>query len=200
MSQNNTLYPTFLKLDQINTLIIGGGDLALEKLNYILKSTPNAKITLIALNIDKEVTSILENNPHIQVEKRAFLIEDLNYKQLLVLAVRNKALINIARQKAHLNNTLVNVVDQPELSDFYLGSIVTRGDLKIAISTNGKAPVLAKKIREILEDTLPNDTEKILTQLGTIRTKLTGDFKQRLKSLNKLTEILTISTKEYTKN
>lgn len=196
----NTLYPTFLKLDQINTLIIGGGDLALEKLSFILKSTPKAKITLVSINIDPDVQAILDQNPHINVIQRAFFIEDLNQKQVVIAAVRNDLLIDLIIQKAHLNNALVNVVDQPDKSDFYLGSIITRGDLKIAVSTNGKAPVLAKRLREVLEETLPDNTNEILQNFHSIRQKLTGTFKQRLQSLNELTKILIAKESEYQNN
>jgi phosphoadenosine phosphosulfate reductase len=73
------------------------------------------------------------------------------------------------------------------LCDFYLGSIVSKGDLKIAISTNGKSPTMAKRIREYLEDALPDSTDELLANLGEIRDKLTGGLKEKINALNKIT-------------
>jgi precorrin-2 dehydrogenase/sirohydrochlorin ferrochelatase len=85
---------------------------------------------------------------------------------------------------------LINVADTPELCDFYLGSIVTKGDLKIAISTNGKSPTFAKRFRELLEENLPDSIDGILSKLSEIRNKLSGDFQSKVQKLDEITDIL----------
>jgi siroheme synthase-like protein len=86
--------------------------------------------------------------------------------------------------------TLTNVADTPELCDFYLGSIVSRGDLKIAISTNGKSPTLGKRIRQYLEDALPSNTQSIINGLKSFRDTLKGDFASKVNALNEVTKKL----------
>jgi precorrin-2 dehydrogenase / sirohydrochlorin ferrochelatase len=76
------------------------------------------------------------------------------------------------------------------LCDFYLGSIVTKGDLKIAISTNGKSPTFSKRFRMMLEEVLPDELPQVLNNLRTIRDNLKGDFNYKIKKLNEITENL----------
>ena len=84
----------------------------------------------------------------------------------------------------------VNVADTPDYCDFYLSSVVRKGDLKIAISTNGKSPTLAKRIRALLEEIIPDSIQETLDNLQAIRNKLKGDFESKIKKLNEITEIL----------
>ena len=85
---------------------------------------------------------------------------------------------------------MVNVADNPPLCDFYMGGIVTKGNLKIAISTNGKSPTLAKRIRQWLEGFLPEETDALLDKLYEYRNSLKGDFEQKIVAMNALTEKL----------
>ncbi len=82
------------------------------------------------------------------------------------------------------------MADTPDLCDFYLASIVKKGDLKIAISTNGKSPTMAKRIKEVLNDFFPEETQELLDNLNKIRAKFKGDFKEKVKLLNDITSVL----------
>jgi precorrin-2 dehydrogenase/sirohydrochlorin ferrochelatase len=82
----------------------------------------------------------------------------------------------------------VNVADNPPLCDFYMGGIVTKGQLKIAISTNGKSPTLAKRIREWLEAVLPEEIDELLDYLYKYRQRVQGDFKDKVKAMNDITK------------
>jgi siroheme synthase-like protein len=82
------------------------------------------------------------------------------------------------------------VADTPDLCDFYLGSIVQKGDLKIAISTNGKSPTLAKRIRAFLEDVIPEEIQESLEGMEAVRKTLKGDFQAKIQALNELTKDL----------
>jgi precorrin-2 dehydrogenase/sirohydrochlorin ferrochelatase len=88
-------------------------------------------------------------------------------------------------------NILVNVADTPDLCDFYLGSIVTKGDLKIAISTNGKSPTLSKRLREFFEDVLPENINDLILNLNEYRNSLKGSFAEKVEKLNQLTKSFT---------
>ena len=91
--------------------------------------------------------------------------------------------VALGRLKGHL----LNVADVPDRCDFYMGGIVTNGSVKIAISTDGKAPILAKRMREWLEDVLPEDLEANLLELEKLRRELKGDFAQKQAKLRELT-------------
>jgi siroheme synthase-like protein len=91
---------------------------------------------------------------------------------------------------ANEKKLLVNVADTPELCDFYLGSIVQKGNLKIAISTNGKSPTIAKRIKEVLNETIPDEIESLLQNMQGIRNKMSGDFAEKVKQLDELTKKL----------
>ena len=97
---------------------------------------------------------------------------------------------NHHRDAANEKGILVNAADKPELCDFYLGSVVQKGNLKIAISTNGKSPTIAKRLKEVLNETLPDEIDTLLNSMQTIRNKMSGDFTEKVKQLNELTKNL----------
>jgi siroheme synthase-like protein len=82
------------------------------------------------------------------------------------------------------------VADTPELCDFYLGSIVQKGNIKIAISTNGKSPTIAKRLKEVFEDMIPAEMEDVLDHLQTIRNRMKLNFQQKVRRLNEITKEL----------
>lgn len=188
----NPLYPIFLKLHQLNMLIIGAGEVGYEKLFFILKSSPDAKITLVAPEVNDKIWALLAEKPGHQVRiiQKPFEASDVVGYNLVIAATDNRPLNQEVRVAAKANGILVNVADTPDLCDFYLGSIVTRGDLKVAISTNGKSPTFAKRFRQLLEDILPTDVHNLLQNLNVIRDRLKGDFAFKIKKLNQLTEDL----------
>ncbi|MBC7873910.1 MAG: TSUP family transporter, partial [Ferruginibacter sp.] len=102
----------------------------------------------------------------------------------------NKSLHEQVRMMAKKRGLLVNVADTPELCDFYLGSIVQKGNLKIAISTNGKSPTAAKRIKEVLHEALPGELDEVIENLHKVRNKLNGNFEAKVKKLNAITRVL----------
>lgn len=185
----NTLYPIFLKLDKLDLLIVGGGNVGLEKVSFILKNSPDAQITMVAVSFKKELKELVRNFD-VSLIERAFDIDDLKGRDIVICATDN---FKLHQQIVELNKeskTLTNVADTPELCDFYLGSIVSKGDLKIAVSTNGKSPTLGKRIRQYLEDALPDNTQEIIDGLKSYRDTLKGDFASKVKALNEVTKKL----------
>jgi siroheme synthase-like protein len=186
----NRLFPIFLKLNQLHTLVIGGGNVGLEKLTALLKNDPKARITIVSPEFHPGVTTLAEQHTGVRLVKRCFTTRDLTSKDLVILATADWATNREIVEQCKSIRLLVNVADTPDLCDFYLGSTVTKGHLKIGISTNGKSPTLARRIREILEKTFPDDTHALLNNLGSIRKQLTGSFKQKLERLNAITSVL----------
>src|SRR5690606_15312082 len=98
------------------------------------------------------------------------------------------------------NHILLNVADKPSLCDFYLGSVVQKGNLKIGISTNGKSPTIAKRLKEFLNDLLPEEIDQTLDLMQTMRNSLKGDFQEKIKVLNAHTKDLITNTSDDSAN
>ncbi|NML69797.1 TSUP family transporter [Chryseobacterium sp. RP-3-3] len=185
---SNSLYPIFLKLEKLSLLIIGGGNIALEKLESVLANSPEARIKLVAKEICDQVKELQQNYPNLTLHERSYTDNDFNSADLAIVAVNDISLAERIRNRAHQHNILVNIADKPGLCDFYLGSIVRKGNLKIAVSTNGKSPTVAKRLREILTETIPDeDMDGLLDNMQNIRNQLKGDFTYKVKELNRLT-------------
>jgi precorrin-2 dehydrogenase len=189
----NPLFPIFLKPAQLNILIIGGGKVAAEKLHFLLKSSPGANITIIASEISYRVRELVSKSQYSKIILRKYEEEVINGHDIVIAATNNKQLNNIIWHNAKQKRILINVADTPELCDFYLGAIVTKGDLKLAISTNGKSPTFAKRFREVLEEVLPEELSETLINLNVIRKSLKGNFSKKVKVLHALTSQLTSS-------
>ena len=189
MPELNPLYPVFLKAHQLEFLIVGGGYVALEKMEFLLKSSPEANITLVAPFLREETKAFIKNKP-VRVIKRRFRLWDLRKKNI-VIATTNFPEINKKIQRAcNKRRILVNVADTPDLCDFYMGGIVTKGNLKIGISTNGKSPTIAKRMRQFLEGILPDEIDELLNTLRDYRQTLKGDFEAKVIEMNERTKLL----------
>lgn len=184
--ESNKLFPVFLKLEQLTLLIVGGGNVAVEKLNAVLANSPQVHIRLVAENILDEIYILQQKFPNIVLSQKSYDSADIADANIIIVAVNNKELSATIKQDATQKNILVNVTDTPDLCDFYLGSIVQKGNLKIAISTNGKSPTLAKRLKEIFNEVLPNEIDDILGNLQIIRNKLRGDFADKVSKLNEM--------------
>jgi precorrin-2 dehydrogenase / sirohydrochlorin ferrochelatase len=185
--ERNNLFPVFLKLEALQTLIVGGGHVGLEKLNAILKNSPSAKVTLIARSISSEIKELASKHTTVELIERNFRLWDVWNKDLVILATDDRKLHEGIREFTRSRNLLINVADTPDLCDFYLGSVVTKGNLKIGISTNGKSPTISKRMREYLEEALPEDTNELLDNMQKIREQIKGDFSEKVKVLNQVT-------------
>lgn len=198
MSSNetpNALFPVFLKLEQMHVLLVGGGFVACEKLTALLQNSPRARITIVAISTLPDLHRIARGGDSVVIIERAFEECDLDGKELVILATGHKPTSAAIRAQAKQRGLLVNTADTPELCDFYLGSVVKKGAVKIAISTNGKSPTLAKRLREIFEEAFPEEINESLNHLHHIRTYLKGDFADKVKQLNQFTRILSYQKK-----
>ena len=185
----NTLFPVFLKPDKLETLLVGGGYVAMEKLQAIFGNCPNANVRIVGREISAEIKNFAGKRS-IPLEERAFEENDLFEKDLVIVAIDDKPVGRQIYQLCKAKNLLVNVADTPELCDFYLSSVVQKGNLKIAISTNGKSPTVAKRVKEVLNETFPTEIDSVLTNMTQIRQKLNGDFSAKVKQLDEITASL----------
>lgn len=187
----NTLWPVFFRLDRLRVLIVGAGEVGHEKLTFMLKSSPNAHLTVVAPWISDEVQAMMDEGKYdITIHQRPFDPSDMKDHNIVIAATNNHCLNLMIWASGKKADKIVNVADTPKLCDFYMGSIVTRGDLKVAISTNGKSPTFAKRFRQTLEEVLPNDTNELIANLKVIRDRLKGGFEEKVKKLNEITSSL----------
>lgn len=186
--EKNPLFPVFLKLEQLNVLLVGGGKVALEKLNALLTNAPGVQVRLVSITISQEIKAIAATHPGLTLIQKPFSADDLGKTDIVVIAINDKKISHSIRNVAKEQKLLVNVADTPELCDFYLGAIVQKGNLKIAISTNGKSPTAAKRIKEVLQQALPDQLDSVIDNLHAIRNKLNGNFEYKVKKLNELTQ------------
>ena len=158
----NELFPVFLKLNNLAVLIIGGGKVGLEKLTAILSNSPKSKVTIVSESFIVELIQYVESFTNVEIIKDTFKADYLEGKQVVVSAIND---IDTALQIKKIVNEkglLFNSADKPDLCDFYLGSTVTKGNLKIGISTNGKSPTVAKRLKEIFNENIPEEIDNSL--------------------------------------
>jgi len=165
-----------VNLDKLPVLVVGGGEIAERKINLIIKA--NANVEVLARKFSPNVENLISKKKLKKI-KKSLDINTLGSNYSLIIAATdnkqiNKKLFNFATK----NNILINVVDQPELCTCTFGSIVERGDLVIAISTGGSAPVFARNLREKFESLLPQSTKQLIDFSSSIREKIIRSFSQ----------------------
>lgn len=187
--ERNNLYPIFLKASKLNILIVGGGYVAEEKLHFLTKSSPDANVVMVATTY-REPTIDLANRYKVTRVDDAYNFDYLEGRHM-VIAATNDPQVNLQIYKdCRARNILVNVADNPPFCDFYMGGIVTKGNVKIAISTNGKSPTTAKRLRQFFEEVIPGDIDKMVQNLNEYRKTLKGDFEQKVDKMNEITQKL----------
>jgi siroheme synthase-like protein len=191
MSDNkNNLFPVFLKLEDLRLLIVGAGEVGLEKLTTVLTNSPNTRIRIVANYFKPEVEDLSFHYPNVQLIYADYKPVFLDQCDLVIAAVNDTELAERIRNDAKRKGKLINAADKPSLCDFYLGSVITKGDIKIAISTNGKSPTLARRLKEFFNEVLPDELESVVSNLNTIRNKIQTGLKERVKKLNEITASL----------
>jgi len=184
------LFPVFLKLERLRLLLVGAGKVGLEKLQAVLQNAPSTVITVVAPVISEAVRELADQHAGIRLLERPYHPNDLEYADLAIVAVNDRNVSEKVAHDAQARGVLVNVADTPDLCDFYLSSIVRKGHLKIAISTNGKSPTIAKRLKEEIGELIPDEMDDVLENMQTIRQGLNGDFSEKVRRLNDLTKVL----------
>ena len=170
---SNNLLPIFLESADINLLIVGGGEVALQKLNSLVQSASDITVTIIALNITDGIKKLAASQGMIVLLEKSFESSDLQGKNLVIDATGDTLLNEKIKKEASSLNILVHIAERPELSDFQLSSVVSREGVKIAINANGQSTAVAGRINYLLDHRLGNRRiktdekrwKKIATQL-----------------------------------
>lgn len=147
------LYPAFLKLEGLPVVVVGGGSVAASKLDGLLAA--GARVTVVA----PQVVAAIRDRAGVKVIERRFHPEHLAGARWVVAAATPEINREVAAAAA-ARGLFVNAVDDPSVATAYLGGVVRRGPVEIAISTGGLAPALAGLLREALEAILPADLER----------------------------------------
>jgi siroheme synthase-like protein len=164
-----SLFPAFLKLHSRRVLVVGGGSIAAQKISGLLEA--GAQVHVVSPKLAPQLTDWVRNQ-QITWSPKPFEPADLDGAFLVVAATSLRDLNADVYHEADQRNILCNAVDDIDHCHFYYGSIVQRGDLQIAISTNGKSPALAQRLRKELEQQFGPEYEYWLDWLGAARETL----------------------------
>lgn len=156
----------FMKLEGKRCLVVGAGNVGEPKIGGLLDT--GARVRVIALQASETVHDWAQAGK-IALELRPFAAEDLDGTFLAVVATASRALNGSIYREAQRRGVLCNVVDVPEFCDFYYPAVVRRGDLQIAISTNGRSPSLSQKLRQQLERQFGPGYAQWVAELGETR-------------------------------
>ncbi len=187
--ERNNLYPIFLKTANLHILIVGGGNVAEEKLTFLTKSSPDAKVTMVS-PMFRQATKELAEKYDVALITEAYQENYLIGKHMVIATTDNPEVNVEVYNDCRKLDKLVNVADNPPYCDFYMGGIVTKGNLKIAISTNGKSPTTAKRLRQFFEEVIPEDINKMVQNLNDYRKTIKGDFEHKVNKMNEITQKL----------
>jgi siroheme synthase-like protein len=164
-----SLLPIFVRLEERPVLVVGGGTVALAKIGSLL--TTGAAITVVAPQAVADVRD-LAGQGRLAWRPRPFQAADLDGIFLVIAATNNPAVNRTVHEHAAQRNILCNAVDDPPNCDFYFGSVVSRGNLQIAVSTSGDSPALAQRLRREIDEQLPGDLGPWLDELGALRREI----------------------------
>jgi precorrin-2 dehydrogenase / sirohydrochlorin ferrochelatase len=162
----SSLFPMFLKLEGKSCLVVGAGKVGEPKIGGLIDT--GARIRVITLQASETVQGWAQAG-RISLELRAFDARDLDGTFLAIVATASRALNGSIYREARRRGVLCNVVDVPEYCDFYYPAVVRRGDLQIAISTNGQSPSLSQKLRQQLERQFGAGYAQWVAELGETR-------------------------------
>lgn len=162
-AQQFPLYPLFLKLAGRPCLVAGGGMVAQRKVGGLLDA--GAAVTVVSPEVTADLHNLAQQG-RVAWRKKPFAAADLDGHILAVAATDDSAANTGIAAQCRARGVLVNVADEPELCDFLVPSVVRRGPLAVAVSTAGKSPMLARKLRDELERLLPQAYGEFLEILG----------------------------------
>jgi siroheme synthase-like protein len=164
-----SLFPMFVKLEGRRVVVVGGGEIAAGKIDGLLQA--GAKVVVVSPAISSQL-AVLVHESKIEWREKEFASEDLDGVFLVIAATSVPSVNESVYRAAEARGQLCNAVDDIENCHFYYGSVVQRGDLQIAISTNGKSPALAQRLRKELEEQFGPEYVDWLAWLGAAREAL----------------------------
>ena len=164
-----SFYPVNLDIKNRGCLVVGGGGVASRKAKTLAEC--GAIVTVVSPEFSQSLRE-LEKTSAVTLICRSYETSDLDGKFLVIGATNNEDLNRRINADAESRNMLCNIADVPDICNFILPSIIRRGDLVIAVSTSGKSPAFAKKLRKDLEKNFGDEYARFLHLMGAIRNKL----------------------------
>lgn len=146
-TDTNNLFPVFLKLEELSVLLIGAGNVGIEKIASIISNAPLTPVRVVAIDVHDTIRELAGQHDNIQIIQKSYEPSDLDWCDLVITAINDSALSEQIRNDAKQRGKLVNAADKPELCDFYLGSVVKKGNLKIISSCNMEHPVTVSRCK-----------------------------------------------------
>jgi precorrin-2 dehydrogenase len=162
-------YPVCLDIKDRDCLVVGGGQVGTRKVRTLLAC--GARVTVISPEVTEEL-SRLGRQGQIRIALRDYHTTDLASAFLVIGATDDPDLNRRVHQDAEAAHRLCNIADQPDLCNFVLPAVVTRGDLIVAVSTSGRSPAFAKHLRRQLQDQFGPEYGRFLDLMGAIRRRL----------------------------
>src|SRR5262245_8417418 len=186
------LYPVHLKLEGKQALVVGGGEVACVKARALLDG--GAVVKIVAPHCSDEMRTLIENF-HLSCELRPFAAADLTNVWIVVAATDDPELHELIFREATARNLLLCVADDPAHSNFIIPAVLRRDELLVTVSTSGKAPALAVRIRDFLGEILGEQYGQVLKRMGSVRERLKmqyPDFARRREAWYRLldTEVM----------
>ena len=178
------LFPIFLKLGGRRAMVVGGGKMAALRAKQLIRA--GSRVTVISPKAGTEIEELCRTES-VVVMRRAFERRDLSRRYFIVIAATNDSKVQQAVfEEAERRGILCNVVDYPPRCNFYTPAVVERGDLKIAISTSGRSPSLAGKLREYLDGAIPENAADLTQAMAILRSRLKMEIPGDLETQKKL--------------
>jgi siroheme synthase-like protein len=194
----NDLFPIFLRLKGRRALVVGGGAIAAVRARQLLAA--GARVTVVAPALSESFRE-LTSDESIELHTRTFVAEDIPPDCFIVIgATDDPATQQAVARESDRRGLLYNVVDDVEHCNFFTPSVVERGDLKIAISTNGRSPVLARRLRQHLESAIPESMDSWVQQLGVLRERLKFEIPVGFETRKRIIEDVIEKTIDYERN
>ncbi|MCP4344775.1 MAG: bifunctional precorrin-2 dehydrogenase/sirohydrochlorin ferrochelatase [Desulfobacterales bacterium] len=165
-------YPVNLDIQNRKCLVVGGGSVGTRKVMTLLNC--GAIVTVVSPDVTEQLSELADNGK-IELIKQDYRSSDLDGMFLVIGATDNEELNSRIHSDSEKLNKLCNIADRPKVCNFILPSVVSRGDLVIAISTSGKSPAFAKKLRKDLEKEFGMEYAEFLKLMGAIREKLLAE-------------------------
>ena len=180
------LFPAFIDLSRKRVLVVGGGRVATRKVKNLIRFTKNIKV--VAPKVREELMDIMRKEG-LELRRRRFRASDLKDVDMVIVAVDKISLQERIFRMCERKGILCNSVDSPQLCNFIFPSLVVRGDVTVGISTGGRAPVLSKRLRELIEKCLPEELDRVLEEIAEERESLPRG-EERRKRLSDLVDRL----------
>jgi precorrin-2 dehydrogenase/sirohydrochlorin ferrochelatase len=167
-------YPVILNVENRKVVVIGGGVVALRKIQDLLLA--GAVVRVVSPEVHPDISALRGDFPgRLEIESRAYAPGDLDGAWLIYSATNNSTVNEMVFREAESKRIFINAVDDPENCSFIVPSVIKRGDLLVSVSTSGSAPAMSARLKREIEKNLPENIDEILQKLKEVKRLLKDD-------------------------